>query len=181
MRIARRIVVGLMIFLTVIISAGFLLPRTVHIERSIEIDAPAAEVFDRVNRLQSWQAWTPWGPEEDPSVEMTYGGAEQGVGAWFAYTSDMMGAGRLTITNSDRPRQIDYELIFIEQQQTTAGRMTFAESAGKTTVTWQFDADMGMNPISRYMGLVLDRLLGDDLQRGLENLKRVSEGQAKGT
>jgi uncharacterized protein YndB with AHSA1/START domain len=180
MRIALRIVIGLMVLVALALCAGFFLPRQVHVERTANISAPRQTVFDLVNRPQSWETWTPWGKDRDPSVEMKYGGPDSGVGAWFSWTSDKMGAGKLTLTTSEPPQKIVYELRFIDQDQITTGAMHFAEVDGKTQVTWSFDGDMGMNPISRWVGLFFDKLLGGDFETGLANLKQVSEEKAGG-
>lgn len=43
------------------------------------------------------------------------------------------------------------------------------------TATWGFDTDLGMNPIARYFGLVMDSMLGADYEKGLAKLKQVCE------
>ncbi len=40
----------------------------------------------------------------------------------------------------------------------------------QSEVTWQMQADMGLNPIARITGLFLDRMIGPTFDRGLENM-----------
>ncbi len=47
----------------------------------------------------------------------------------------------------------------------------------QTQVTWGFESELGMNPMSRWMGVMMDRWLGPDYERGLMNLKVLVEGQ----
>jgi len=42
-------------------------------------------------------------------------------------------------------------------------------------VKWGFATDMGMNPIARWMGLMMDRWVGADYQKGLARLKDLVE------
>ena len=44
-------------------------------------------------------------------------------------------------------------------------------------MTWGFAADTGFNPVARYFGLVLDRAIGPDYERGLARLKAAAEGR----
>jgi hypothetical protein len=43
------------------------------------------------------------------------------------------------------------------------------------SVTLSDEGDLGNNPLSRWFGLFLDRMIGPDFEAGLVNLKRVSE------
>ena len=46
---------------------------------------------------------------------------------------------------------------------------------GGTEVEWGFVSDMGMNPIGRWMGLMIGGAVGDDYERGLAKLKEIAE------
>ena len=45
-------------------------------------------------------------------------------------------------------------------------------------MTWGFESDLGMNPMARWMGLMMDSLVGGDYEQGLANLKDLVEGQS---
>src|SRR5690606_16939708 len=42
-------------------------------------------------------------------------------------------------------------------------------------VTWSMQADMGNNPIGRWMGLMMDSIVGADYETGLASLKKLVE------
>jgi hypothetical protein len=46
-----------------------------------------------------------------------------------------------------------------------------------TQVTWVMDSDNGWNPISRWFGVFMDKMLGPDFEKGLAGLKSLSEGK----
>jgi hypothetical protein len=52
-------------------------------------------------------------------------------------------------------------------------------NGGTTRVTWGFAADTGFNPVARYLGLVLERAIGPDYERGLAKLKAAAEAGAR--
>lgn len=180
-KIVKRILLAFGAILVVLLAVGFLLPRQVHVERSATIDAPPGVVFANVDDLRRWEAWTPWGKDRDPTVAMTYSEPTAGKGAWFAWTSEDLGSGKLEIVDSRAPESIDMRLSFADDpgEPAKCGFTFAADSGGKTNVTWHFDADMGAWPPGRYFGLFMDKLLGGDYEQGLANLKRIAEAQAK--
>lgn len=178
MRIVKRILLAFVAIVVILLAVGFLLPRQVRVERSATIDAPAGVVFANVDDLRRWEAWTPWGKDRDPTVEMSYSDSTAGKGAWFTWTSKKLGSGKLEIVDSQPPKAIDMRLAMDDAGEPAKCGFAFAESEGKTNVTWHFDADMGVWPPGRYFGLCMDWLLGGDYEKGLSNLKRVAEAQA---
>ena len=44
-------------------------------------------------------------------------------------------------------------------------------------VTWFNQGDLGWNPVSRYFGLLMDKMMGPDFEEGLENLRRKAESK----
>jgi hypothetical protein len=41
--------------------------------------------------------------------------------------------------------------------------------------TWTNEGEMGGNPINRWFGLMMDRMVGPDFEAGLANLKKLAE------
>jgi hypothetical protein len=85
-----------------------------------------------------------------------------------------LGSGAQAITES-RPPEIVKTAIDFGTQGRAALTFTLTETAGGTTVTWAFDTDLGMNPVSRYVGLAIDTMVGNDFERGLARLKVLAE------
>ena len=55
-------------------------------------------------------------------------------------------------------------------------REIFDRVDGKATrVTWTMNGDMGGNPVYRWMGLFMDKMVGPDFDAGLANLKALAE------
>ena len=175
MRFIRRLLgllVGLALIATVI---AYLLPREVTVARSITVDAPASAVFPLVNSLQESARWSPW-LGLDPDVRLAYSGPDHGVGNRLDWRSDhpKVGSGTQVITASDPDRSVASDLDFGDMG-TARAAFTLEPAGTGTLVTWTLVADMGLNPVGRWMGLMMDRWVGTDYERGLINLRRVAE------
>lgn len=159
----------------VFVAGGFLLPREIHVERSVGISAPAAEVFPHVNSLKAGAEWSPW-LDRDPNVALTYTGPDAGVGAKLEWASEhpQVGNGSQEIVVSETDKAVETALDFGEMGLAKAAFL-LEENAGVTTVTWSLDSDMGAGPVGRWMGLMMDSWVGGDYETGLANLKSLVE------
>ncbi|MEZ5499117.1 MAG: SRPBCC family protein [Steroidobacteraceae bacterium] len=164
-------VVGIVVLLAVI---GMLLPRQVHLERSIDIDRPASLVYATVNSFQRFAEWSPWA-DLDPNMTQSIEGPRTGVGAKLSWSgNDKVGTGTQVITASEANVSVDNDLDFGDMGKAKAGfRLTPAE--GGTHVVWSMDADMGAGPVGRYFGLFMDKAVGADYEKGLARLKTLIE------
>ncbi|MGV6850506.1 MAG: SRPBCC family protein [Marinibacterium sp.] len=175
MRVILRIIAGLVLILALLVIASFFLPREVTVSRSIQIDAPAAAVFPYLNSLQKSAEWSPW-LERDPNVQLTYSGPEAGVGNTLEWQSDNpnVGSGRQEITLSKPNDRVETALDF-GPMGTAMAYFALLGEGNTTDVTWGFASDMGNNPMGRWMGLMMDKWVGDDYEKGLANLKALVE------
>lgn len=172
----KKILLGFLALVAVLVIVGFFLPANVHVERSTTIAAPPAAVYAHVADFEKFNAWSPWA-ELDPKTEYTHTGTPGAVGAKMAWKSDdpNVGSGSQTFTKLEPPKLVETALDFGEHG-TALARFQLSEEGGGTKVVWGFDSDMGANPIARYFGLMMDGMIGPDYEKGLANLKRVVEG-----
>jgi uncharacterized protein YndB with AHSA1/START domain len=167
-RLLFRVLLGLLFLLVVI---GFLLPSAAQVERSIVIEAPVERVFPHLNSMRAFHAWSPWS-DVDPSTRYHFEGPEQGVGSRLTWQSgdSRVGQGSQEITASVPNQRVETTLTFGEDGN---GRATFLlEPAGETTrVRWLFETEFGWDLFSRYVGLMLDTMIGASYTKGLRDLK----------
>ena len=175
MRLFRTLALGLFALVTGFVLVAYLLPRNVIVERQITIAAPPSDVFQFVNSMELSTEWSPW-TVRDPEMVVTYEGPAEGVGNVMIWTSqvDTVGNGRQEIVESVENSRVATELDFGDMG-TASAWIDLEEVTGGTQVTWGLDADMGMNPIGRWMGLMMDRLVGPDYEAGLANLQDLIE------
>jgi effector-binding domain-containing protein len=186
MRFVKRLLKLLILVLVLLIGVAFLLPASVHVERSIVIERPASEVFAVVNSFKLFNAWSPWA-EKDPNAKYTFEGPRSGVGAKISWVgNEQVGSGNQTITESDSQqadKRVGNAIDFDEMGKVSADFFLSPVAKG-SQVRWTMDMNLPMsfdqkfvsNLIGRYMGLFMDKLVGPDYERGLAKLKILLEG-----
>jgi effector-binding domain-containing protein len=176
MRILKKIAVVLIVAALALVGVAYLLPRQVHVERSIVIGAPRATVFTLLNGFRGFNKWSPWFGL-DPQAKYAYEGPESGVGAKLSWAGDpkKVGSGSQEIVES-RPYDVVRTSLEFAGEGTAGAQFALTDEGGGTRVTWGFDTDMGNNPVSRYFGLMMDRMVGAHYEKGLESLKSLAEG-----
>ena len=171
-RLVFRVLLTLLILLVVI---GLLLPSSAEVERSIVIDAPPGKIFPHVNGMRAFHAWSPWSAI-DPDTNYQFDGPEQGVGSRMSWQSgdSRVGHGSQEIVTSVTDQRVVTRLEFGDQGGGTA---TFVlEPEGPSTrVRWQFSTGFGWDLFGRYVGLMLDGMLGASYEKGLAELKNRVE------
>ena len=175
MRILKWIA-GIVVVLAVIFLAGaFLMPRNITVERALVIEAEPEAIFPHVNSLKMTEAWSPW-LDRDPNVVLVYSGPETGVGNAMTWTSEhpQVGTGANVITASLPNERVETALDF-GPMGTAEAWITLATAGSGTEVKWGFTTDLGMNPVARWMGLMMDRWVGADYEDGLGRLKALVE------
>ncbi|WP_105101399.1 SRPBCC family protein [Microbulbifer pacificus] len=172
-----RWILYILVFLALLVLAGFLFPRVATTERSVYITKPPEVVFPYLNNFRNFNQWSPW-YQIDPDTEYTYEGFPEGIGAVMKWQSDnpSVGTGSQTITASEPYSHIAMDLDFGAQGQAKSGFQLQSQGSG-TNVTWTFSSDMGGSPIARWMGLMVSKMVGKSYEEGLQKLKTVVESQ----
>jgi len=179
MKVLKRILIGIVAVVVILVVVGFLLPKTRHVERSVVIDAPPCVVFAQVDGFSLFNDWSPF-VAVNPDAEYVFEGPAFGVGSKMTWTATDPSAetGGQTIVASTPYERVDVELDLGSQGVSQVAYLLRPENQG-TRLTWTFDTDFGLNIFGRYFGLILDRQLGPLYAQGLANLKRISEGLPK--
>jgi hypothetical protein len=165
-------VVALVALFAVVVA---LQPAAFHIARSITIQAPASAVYPRIESLHAQNAWSPWS-RTDPKMIITYDGPFAGVGAKSAWDGPTAGKGRATITAVTPDREVRQTVEFLAPMQATNQVVfTLAPSGDATTVTWSMDGTNGFIGKAFALALNIDKLVGDDFDKGLATLKAQVE------
>jgi len=180
-KILKKVGTVILFLLAAFVVTGYLLPKQVHIERSITIERPATMMFELLNSYRYFDEWSPWA-KRDPNAQFIVSGPESGVGARMSWVGDpqLVGSGWQQIVDSKPYEQIKIKLDFDAQGVADTG-FKFAAQGDATRVTWFFDSDLteGLNLLdsflARYFGLLFDRWVGGDYELGLANLKQYAE------
>jgi uncharacterized protein YndB with AHSA1/START domain len=164
----------------IVVGGSFLLPAQAVVTRSIEIAAPPDKVFAIVGDLRRFNEFSPWA-DLDPNIKYTFEGPESGVGQKMNWTSDNadVGSGSQTITKSEPPNFVESALDFGMRGKSVVTWDLVPSTTG-TKATWGFKADLDGIP-AKWFGLMFDRWIGADYEKGLAKLKAVAEKPAAST
>ena len=170
------ILVVLLALITVILAVAATRPASFQLERSATIAAPPEQIFPLLNDFHAWGAWSPW-EHLDPNLKRTYDGATSGTGAVYSWVGNRkVGKGRMEITGESAPTSLTIQLDFIEPFEAhNVSTFALRPVEGGTHLTWAMDGP------NTFMGKVMsvfvsmDKMVGKDLERGLETMKQVAE------
>ena len=148
------------------------------IERNVVINKPVQDVFGYIKYLKNQSHYSKW-VMMDPNARMTYTGTDGTVGFVSAWDSDNknVGQGSQTITAIDEGKRMDLDIHFIKpfDCHSTAYLATEAVGANQTKVSWVFNGKMNYMMKVMHIFMNFQKMIGDDLQTGLTNLKGVLE------
>ena len=172
MKVLKKFLIGLAVFIGLILIVSLFLPSKVHVERSMTYKSKPDTLFTLINDLKLWDKWSPWHQIDPVNTKWTFSENTVGEGAWYSWTSPNgnVGNGKLVITKSEPNKYIANDMFFEDMDKSTS-EFIFTESAEGTKLTWTLDADMGINPVGKFFGVMMDKMVGPDYEKGLNNLK----------
>jgi hypothetical protein len=177
-KIVVTVVVLLAVSLAGVLGYAASKPDTFHVQRATNIKASPEKIFATLNDFQSWGAWSPY-ETKDPAMKRTFSGATKGKGAVYEWDGDKnVGKGRMEITESS-PSKVALKLDFVKPFEChNIVEFTLRPNGDSTNVTW------AMHGPAHYIGKVMqvffdmDRMVGQDFETGLANLKALAEKDA---
>jgi effector-binding domain-containing protein len=173
MKILKKIIIILLILVAIVLVIAAFMPSKRHIEASLTINAPANAIYKQVIDLRYWNTWSPF-QEGDTAMKTSYSGELKGVGAIMSWQSKKQGNGVMTIMEAIKDKSIHTKIDF-EGQGSSFSDWKLVEDNYKTTVTWSMEMDNLKYPVGRIMGLLMKSMITKSFNKGLANLKKVSE------
>lgn len=179
MKIFKRILIGIVALVTVVLITALFVEKDYSVEREIVINKPTPEVFAYVKQIKNQDHFSKWNMA-DPSMKKTYKGTDAAVGFIYAWEgNDEVGKGEQEIRKIDDGKRIDMELRFLEPMEATANAYisTDAINATQTKVKWGMNSSMPYPFNIMRLFISIEDMLGKDLDTGLGNLKANLEKQ----
>lgn len=172
-----KILLGVIVALLVLfLVGGLLLPGEQHVERSVVINAEPAKVFSMVNDYREFNKWSPWATIDPEGTEYEFAGPDTGVGSRMSWRSEHpnVGSGAQEIVESQLDTMVKSKLTFEGFDTPSYATFMLKPTDRGTHLTWSFDANLD-SMVGRYMGLMMDKWVGADYERGLARLKELAE------
>lgn len=172
-KIAIALAAVILVPIATILLIAMSKPNTFYVERSARIQATPEKIFPMINNLQRFTTWSPF---EIKDMQRTFSGPESGEGATYDWEGEEAGKGRLEITESSPPDKVVMSLSFVRPFETrNEVEFTLKPEDDATLVTWSMRGPMVL--ASKVVSVFIDinEMIGNDYERGLQNLKKLSE------
>jgi hypothetical protein len=146
------------------------------IEKSVKVKSSPGVVYEYLKLTRNHDNFSVWNMA-DPNMKKSYEGTDGTVGFIYRWDSAVknVGAGEQEITALEDGKSIDYAIRFSRPMKNT-GKTKFqvtGSADGYTSVDWIFDSPSRF-PMSLFSP-IFKRILGKDLEKGLQNLKVILE------
>ena len=165
-----KIILGIVVVLVALfLIVALFLPAEVTVERTAIIEAPDSVIFDYITDFNNRTDWDPWF-EMEPEAKVILTEVTKGVGAGYAWEGEIIGSGDMVINEVEENKSIKSTIKFYSPQTSEGKVLWLLEPVEEgTKLTWSFSSEMGY-PLERYFGLMMDGMLGPQLEKGLENV-----------
>lgn len=178
MKILKGILFTVLGLVVLALIVAIFVKKEYSVKRDIAINKPRQQVYDYIKYLKNQNNFSKWA-KMDPAMKTEFRGTDGTVGfvsAWDSNQKDV-GKGEQEIKGLQDGKRLDTEIRFIKPFESTCSAYMTTEDAGTnaTKVTWVFNGKMNypMNLMSLCMSM--DKMIGGDLQIGLNNLKGIVE------
>ena len=170
------VILAALVAIVLVIAASR--PKSIRVQRSILINAPAEKVFPLINDFHQWSLWAPQ-DMEDSTMRRTFSGAENGAGAISDWqSSGSAGTGTMSITESQPLARVVVKTAFVKPFVAHNLNEFVLEPAGAATrVTWTLQGENLF--VMRVMGVFMnmDQVMGKHFEAGLDHLKTAAESE----
>jgi hypothetical protein len=173
------ILIIIAVIIAVTIIAALIIGTQMNLEMNVIINKPIKLVFEYLRLMKNQDNFSVWN-KADPEMKKDYKGIDGTVGfvySWDSTNNKNVGSGEQEITLIDEEKRIEYEVRFIRPMQNVAKTAFVFNSINdnQTKVQWGFYGKMKfpMNIIKP----VFVKLIRNDLETGLQNLKNILENK----
>jgi hypothetical protein len=177
----QKIALGVVAVLALLVIFVATRPAAFRISRSAAMNSPADVVFVNINDFHNWQQWSPWA-KLDPTMKTTFSGPASGLGASYSWAGNSkVGEGKMTIVDSKPSQLVTIDLEFQKPMQAKNLAVFTIKSTGDKScdVDWTMTGENGFVGKAFAMMMDMDRMVGNDFETGLFNLRRTSEADVK--
>lgn len=171
MKTLKKILFALIGVISLYLVANFFFSDKFEVEKSVKINATPLVVFEQVNNFKNWENWDPW-LKNEPSMKLNYNQISSGVGAVKMWQSENFSNGKMEIIESSFIDFVNFK-ITIDGWDSFDGVIKLEASENQVLVSWKDSGNL--NFLMRVMGPLLNKMIGKDLQQGLNNLKTFCE------
>ena len=173
--IILEVIAGIIV---IFLLLALIVKKDFALEKQITINKPKSEVFNYLKLIKNQEKYSVW-VMKDPNIKIVYTGTDGAVGFTSSWTSDdkNVGIGAQEIIKLNEGKSMDVEIRFKKPFEATNYAHTavtsLADAQTKVSMTFTGNQKFPMN----VMNLMMDKLVGKDMQQNLVNMKNNLETQ----
>lgn len=152
-----------------------------EIARETLIFATPDLIFPYINNSKLMNEWMPW-KDSDPQVSMSYSGPDEGIGSVSSWeSSGQMGVGSAEIIESIPNEKVTTKLVYVKpMEMAQTAYMVLAPDVSGTKIRWSVKGKNDFFGRLFCLFMNMDKNVGAEFEKGLQNLKLKVESSAKG-
>ena len=166
MKIFKLIFGSIIILFLILFLISLFIPRHVRISKTINIRSTVDSIASQIEDLRKWKTWYPGFDTLTIIPADSAGGKLVGgrAGNISIQLEKNQGSTLTAVFKSNKkyPVHSGWDLIT-------------SPSRDEVTVIWYFDFKLGWYPWEKFFSLVYDRVYGEQMNQGLQNLKKNVE------
>jgi uncharacterized protein YndB with AHSA1/START domain len=178
MKIFIGIIIVLAGIIVLLLIIGFFVKKDYSVGKDVVINKSKIAVFEYLKLLKNQNKFSVWG-SMDLNMKTEFNGTDGTEGFVSAWESENKNVGKgeqeiLKIVDGER---IDYEIRFIKPFKSTSWAFITTEALNdnKTLVHWEFTGKMKYPTNLMLLFMNMEKMVGNDLDKGLQNLKNILE------
>ncbi len=170
MKILKRIFVGLLVVIALVLIIALFVPRDFKAGSEIVINRPKSEVFEYIKYVKNQDNFGKW-QLMDPDMKKTFEGEDGTVGFIYKWDSEVLDKGSQKITKIVDGKRVETELDFGFGDPAQSHFTVTEIDGGKTKVTWGISGKSPYPMNLMHLFFNMDK----DFEEGLKNLKKELE------
>lgn len=174
MKLIKKILIGLLILVVLLLILAFFLPREMNITATGKVDAPAKYAYNILNDFKHQSKWDPW-LKLDTTMIFAFSENSMGEGAYVDYKSNSYGEGRTTRVKSTGNEQIKLEAKSDNGDATM--QYDLKTDGDQTDVSWNFKTEMPF-PLN-LMNFFFQRSMKNEMENGISNISKLANDRWK--
>jgi hypothetical protein len=179
MKILLGIIIVLAGIIVLFLIIGLFVKKDYSVGKDIIVNKPKIAVFEYLKFLKNQNKFSVWG-SMDPNMKTEFRGTDGTVGfvsAWESDNNKNVGKGEQEILKMVDGERIDYEIRFLKPFKSTSWAYitTATVNDNQTKVHWGFTGKMKYPSNLTMLFMNMEKMVGGDLEKGLQNLKILLE------
>lgn len=154
MKYLRLLLISIVAFFLVITAISLFFPSHIRVSRTIQIQANMDSVLTKIENEQNWKQWM----SEDDSTYRKIDGI-----SGIIIDSGQNNTISIKAEREDDHREFGWNVIRFQDNS--------------ITVQWYMDFHLKWYPWEKFSGLLLDKVYGTQMEKGLGNLKKLVENK----